>query len=80
MDNFSYEPKTDESMINVPKRYIKKMIDENKAKNIFNENLTKEENKELNKYNNNQDCINLRFTYTNKNDETPSHIDSIFFK
>lgn len=49
-------------------------------KNIFNENLTKEENKELNKYNNNQDCINLRFTYTNKNDETPSHIDSIFFK
>lgn len=38
MDDFSYESKTDESMINIPKRYIQKMIDENKAKNTFNEN------------------------------------------
>lgn len=41
MNNFSYEPKSDESMVIVPKRYIKKLIDEHKAKDFFNENKIK---------------------------------------
>lgn len=41
MNISSYEPKSDESIVNIPKQYIKKMINEQKAKDIFNNNKIK---------------------------------------
>lgn len=41
MDDFSYEQNSDESLINVPKGYLKKLIDERKAKDIYNEKKIK---------------------------------------
>jgi hypothetical protein len=41
MDMLSYDIKTDESIINLPKRYFKKMIEEQRAKDKLNENKIK---------------------------------------
>ena len=50
-NTFSYEPKTDESMLNIPKGFVKKLINEHKAKDKFNENKIKKLEEKLSTHN-----------------------------